>query len=266
MVFDWFNVNTPYSWCFLASLFLGAAIDRIFARRPGPARWTFAYLYLSVAFAAAAGGVLVPPSGEILNLRLAYFAAAFLVIGFFSFRYAANCGAPLLLLAIVGLVLLAVGLEGWRPLSGTQAKVASIEVLGTRPGRASLRIVVSREEASVSGSLPSERMRPVVAVMHVNPAYFFIASPLLYRFEGVEAGGQGAPAGAVGSAGPSKDESAALGFPASALARGLAGLAARLPGVRGEVLHGAAIRTAALENYTVELRHGPSVAVIPASP
>lgn len=258
MLFNWVNVATPFSWCFVAAIFLGAAVARITRRGLGAARWTIVYVYLTVAVAMALGGVFVPGPDKFLDIHLALFSVAGAAVGYLAFRYPVPFGTPLVLLAAVALTILGISLRGWAPLHGGTEAIGRVKVLAAAGNRVDLELATvessNERPESVTGSLPFGDILPIVRVARFAKYYFFVASPVLYRLEGVATSPHPDAAGQL-----------ALGGRKNAGAQ----ILAMLPGVGYDQVVGSGTRPLPLNDYDVELTFEssgpPRARIVPSS-
>lgn len=251
MVFDWLNVSSPFFWCFVGAIFLGAAVSRISRSALGRERWTIVYLYLTVAVAAGAAGVFVPGPAAFLDLRLAYFSAVCVALGFVCFRFTVAVGAPLLLLSAVALAILGLSLRGWLPLQGQSQEIGSIRVFDASASRIDLEVCSAGgcSAGNVTGTLPSGSLAPVVEVLRFSSYYFFLASPVIYRLDGVTT---------------SSSTGAQHMLPVLGSTAGAPLIASRLPGVEHRRIFGSAAEARTLQDYSVILERSLSARLVDA--
>ena len=97
---------SPLPWIVLAGLFVGAAASRATmrtarSRNPERARtrkWVFACVYLSVAVVLGLLAVFIPGPARIMDVRLAWAAAAAAVLAFAVMRFKKAPGIPVVVL------------------------------------------------------------------------------------------------------------------------------------------------------------------------
>lgn len=252
MIFDWLNVSSPFFWCSVGSIFLGAAVSRISRSALGSERWTFVYLYLTVAVAAGAAGVFVPGPQDFLDIRLAYFSAACVVLGFACFRFAVSVGVPLLLLSAVALAILGISLRGWLPLQSQSQAIGSVRVFDASASKIDLevRTSVASGAGNVTGTLPSGTLAPVVDVLRFDRYFFFVADPVIYRLDGVST---------------SSTAGARHELPLVGATGRVPPIASLLPGVEYKRILGTSVEARTLQDYSVILDSSLDARLVEAS-
>lgn len=251
MIFDWLNVGSPFFWCFVGSIFLGGAVSRITRRKLGRERWTFIYLYLTVTVATTAAGLFVPGPSQFVDIRLAYFSAVCVAVGFVGFRFAVAIGVPLVLLCAVALAVLGISLRGWLPLQGELQDIGKVRVFDAGSTRVDLEVspAAGAGVGQVSGTLPAGPLAPVVEVLRFSSYYFFVASPVLYRLSAV----------ATSATTGTQHELPLVEAPPGTLP-----IATRLPGVEYKRILGTAAEPRTLQDYSVLLERSLSARLVDA--
>jgi hypothetical protein len=181
----------PFPWILLASVFLGAAVSRATRRTsnrrdPDRARtwkWILVCMWLSLAVVLAAGGVLVPGVERILDVRLAFVAAAGFALTFVATRFRKALGIPVLVLLVAAIAAVALFFQSLRAFTG-ETEIARVNVLSA--DGAGMRLeVVPKGRPSALVDLKGTYFAPVVKVVIFNDAWVFLGARTWYRFVGI---------------------------------------------------------------------------------
>ena len=195
MTYGGYLLQHPLFWSLLAGLAVGAAFaamtrDTRRAARPYLAesrKWALAWLALSVAVAAAAAGLIVPPELAVLEPRSLAAVGAGVGIGLLGFRFPKALGVPIVLVVGTAAVLGAIMVRDYVPVR-TSVELARFTVLSIRDTELSLEVV--RNEAGADGepsivSIPGRSVRAAVNLLDVSDALFLLGARRFVKYVGL---------------------------------------------------------------------------------
>ena len=207
MTYGGFLLRHPLFWALLIGLVVGAALaavtrDTRRAARPYVAesrKWTLTWLALTVAVAAAAGGLIVPSDLAVLHPRSLAAAGTGLAIGLLGLRFPRVLGIPILLVLGSAAILGAVMVRDYVPVRASVG-LARFTVLSIRDTGISLEVV--REEHGSAGepsivSIPGRSVRATVDVLDVSDGLFLLGATRFVRYVGPGSDDQPDPGGIV---------------------------------------------------------------------
>ena len=185
-----FLAREPLFWATVAGLFTGLAFGcvlRPWRRAAAPERartrrLAIAAIFFSVAVAAAASGVILPPGLSVLTIQAAIAAGVGVVLGTVSGRFPFGVAIPLLVVAGAAVLLAGSLLEGLMPVRATES-VAAVSVLSLQDDSVTFELL---ERTGGSEPLPRIVTAPDlaadVAYVDLSEAYFLLGA---YRFAAV---------------------------------------------------------------------------------
>jgi hypothetical protein len=188
---------SPLPWIVLAGLFVGAAASRATmraarSRNPERARtrkWVFACVYLSLAVVLGLLAVFIPGPARIMDVRLAWAAAAAAVLAFAVMRFKKAAGIPVVVLLCAVVLVFGLFLQSIRAFTG-ETEIATVRVVGV--GSASMTLqLIPRGGAPVLLTMEGQYFAPVVKVVIFNDLFVFLGAKTWYRFEGMTSFNQG---------------------------------------------------------------------------
>ena len=182
---------SPLPWIVLAGLFVGAAASRATmrtarSRNPERARtrkWVFACVYLSVAVVLGLLAVFIPGSARIMDVRLAWAAAAAAVLAFAVMRFKKAAGIPVVVLLCAVVLVFGLFLQSIRAFTG-ETEIATVRVVGVESASMKLQLI-PRGGEPVLLAMEGQYFAPIVKVVIFDDFFVFLGAKTWYRFEGM---------------------------------------------------------------------------------
>ncbi len=184
-------VSSPFPLAALSGVFVGLALSRATrscSRSADPNRsrarkWVWVCVYLSLAVIAGILAVFLPGARKIVDIRVAYAAAAAAVVVFAGTRFRLALGVPLLVLLIAGVLAAALFLRSIHAFTG-ETTIATVRVIAVEADKMRLQLL-PKDGEPVLLTMEGQYFAPVVKVIIFDDAYVFLGARTWYRFEGL---------------------------------------------------------------------------------